>query len=259
MPPEKLSLNSLTVRDLRAPTNFQFNSESWVFSEHLLCANPMGHRALLAISWASGGGRDVNKYIMKWHPEYGGRDVLWVQRWCGGGAMSQEGKGDVWAGFEGRRVGFKGRIREHGGAKWLSRDNKQLGTLNRSHLEVDPGNMWRKPRPTLHAFWFAEHWANSVPDTSSLLSSTSTFSFKFWSLFKKETYYRLLLFICAWVWLILCVLLRYSSRYWKSNMSESPSRNLVGFSSFFAFTPISFKAFAHKASYWWLIYSKTYT
>lgn len=175
-----------TVRDLRAPTNFQFNSKSWVFSEHLLCANLVGHRALLAIPWARGGGRHVNKYVTKQHPEYGSRDVLWVHRSSGGGVMSEEEKGDVWAGFEGRTVRCKGRVREHGGVKWLSAYTKQLGTLNKSYLRVGPADMWRKPQPTFHAFWFAEHSANSVPDTSSPLFSASTFSFKFWSLFKNR-------------------------------------------------------------------------
>lgn len=79
------------MRDLRAPNKFQLNSKSQVFSEHLLYADPLGHSALLAISWASGGGRYVSKYIMKQHPEYSGRDVFWVQRSCAGGAISELG------------------------------------------------------------------------------------------------------------------------------------------------------------------------
>lgn len=49
-----------SLRDLRAPTKFQFNSVSWVFSEHQLCASPVGYNALSKISWASGGDRHVN-------------------------------------------------------------------------------------------------------------------------------------------------------------------------------------------------------
>lgn len=83
------------MRNLRAPTNFQFNSKSLVFSKHLLCANPLGHNALLTISGASGGDRYVNKYVMKQHPEYRGGSMLRVQKSSYGGTMSEEGEGNV--------------------------------------------------------------------------------------------------------------------------------------------------------------------
>lgn len=96
-----------TVRNLRAPTNFQFNLKSRIFSEHQLCARPVGCNALFTEDFMGcGGDRMRTKKLRNRIQSTAAEMCSWFR------CHVVAGEGDVRAGFEGRRVGFNKRLRE---------------------------------------------------------------------------------------------------------------------------------------------------
>lgn len=95
-----------TVRDLRAPTNFQFNLKSRIFSEHQLCARPVGCNALFTEDFTGyGEDRMRTKKLRNRIQNTAAEMCSWF------GCHVEAGEGNVRARFEGRIVGFNKRLR----------------------------------------------------------------------------------------------------------------------------------------------------